>query len=292
MSGKIGGGVVALGVRLHIHAGVELIVADELPDLGGDVVLHPPLDHLILDRGVLHALEDLFLLHPQDLGQPLSDECGVIAALGGDFGVGGDAALFLLLLLGKSGALFQLGHRPLGRRLLSLHDVLGGDDDVVNVGGDGQPVAFGVVNGAPGRGHQQVPGLLVNGLLLQLVVLADLHVPQLPEQRDKDNHPEDHHQENGAAQDGPVGPAVTGPGFCFARSLCHAGLLVKSPCGRFPKEEGVRKYTIFLRPALSLSLLGLDERYVPTHWKYAWNPLKISLVLSKRPLFSVSPSAR
>ena len=42
-----------------------------------------------------------------------------------------------------------------------------------------------VIDGAPGGADHRTAGLLVNGLFLQFLVLADLQVIQLPEERGK-----------------------------------------------------------------------------------------------------------
>ena len=60
--------------------------------------------------------------------------------------------------------------------------------------------------------HRQIQGLLVDGLLLILVVVDNGHVPQLPEQGDKQHNPTHHHQKNRAPENDALGAAAPGGG--------------------------------------------------------------------------------
>ena len=213
-----------LGIGQEVDAGIEAVFLLEGAHGGGDVVIHPPLEHLILGGGVLHALEDGVGLHSQDLRQALGHELLVPAGHGSTLSVGELVALGGLLL-----PRFGLG-------LLRGQNVLGGDDHIVDVGGDRQNISLGVIDGPSGGGDQHVSGLLTDGLLLVEAVVHDLDLPQLPQQGDKGQHPEHHHEEDGAPQDGAVLAAVGTACIVFALFLCHSGLLTL-----WMMNKGVRK---------------------------------------------------
>ena len=240
-------GVDPLGVGQEVDPGIEAVLLLEGPDGLGDAVVHPPLEDLVLGGGVLHALEDGVGLHPQDLRQALGHELLVPAGHGGAL---------------RAGELFALGRLllpRLGLGLLRRQDVLGGDDHVVDVGGHGQDIPLGIVDGAPGGGDQHVSGLLADGLLLVEAVVHDLDLPQLPQQGDKGHHAEHRHQKDGAAQDGPVLAAVGAALLVSALFLCHALLLLLRMM-----NKGVRKalfsYALWcsLWPPLSHCMRGLS----------------------------------
>ena len=125
-----------LGIRQQVDAGIEVVGVLELPNSLGYVVVHPPLEDLVLGGGVLHPLEDVCFLHTQDIRQALGDKFLVGAVHRRHLGVGDDQIFLFLLRIGEAGALFQLGCPPFRRRGLALEDVFGRDDHVLHRGGD------------------------------------------------------------------------------------------------------------------------------------------------------------
>ena len=213
--------IVALGARLHIDAPdlhgtlgrvllqdrlsrrrlhgdlVALVVdlaVDETAHLVGYLLVHPLFDDLVLGVGLFHLLQDRLGRHVQDPPKAPGNEF-LIPDDGRDIG----PAFFLRrlgLLLCCLLLLFQIAE-----------DLIGGDEYGLGRSRQSQGKAVAVVNGAPGRGDHRAAGLLGHRLLLQIIVLADLQVVELPEQHHKRSDAQNRHHQHRSAADHLVCPA-------------------------------------------------------------------------------------
>ena len=122
----------------------------------------------------------------------------------------------LLLLFRHGGVVGRLVRIAVLVRVVLLvhtaHQVPGREHQGVHRGRHGHQVSVPVVNISSGRRYRQIQGLLVDGLLLILVVVDNGHVPQLPEQGDKQHNPTHHHQKNRAPENDALGAAAPGGG--------------------------------------------------------------------------------
>ena len=194
LGGQSGVGVVPLGAGEQVEIGGGLVLHDILPDGLGLLLLDVGLD---LPVGVLDGV---------DLGvHPLLVQAGH---------QGHQVRLHLLLLLGHQGGPLRLGQGVALLVLLghALHQVVGGQDQVVDGGRHGQHIAVAVIDVPPGGRHGQVQGLLVAGLLLILVVVDHGDVPQLPAQGEKHQHAAAHHEEHRPLEDAALGVGAAGGG--------------------------------------------------------------------------------
>ena len=180
--------VVALGVGpqenapqgplLILRHRVALVVdlaVDKAAHLVGHVLLRLFHQLLILGLGLLHLGEDRLLIQSQDPGK-----------------TPGNIALVQHLRRGVGLALLlRLFRRFLDGVLLVIHkglDLQGREEDQLRRGGFRQNVAAAVIDGAPGGGDHGAGRLLGHRLFLQLRMLADLQVVELPEEGQECHH--------------------------------------------------------------------------------------------------------
>ena len=169
----------------------QSVVRDELPHLVGHLLLSLAGKHLIGRVGPLQPRRDVLLINAQNLREALGHQ------LIGRLRRGGH-------LVGVSPRLLH----PLGIVFLDLDQVPRGDNDPVDGGAHGQGVPVAVVDGAPVGLHRHIPGLLVDGQFLVIVVLYDLDLVECHQQGDERQDAEHHQKDDGAPQNGPVAPAV------------------------------------------------------------------------------------
>ena len=110
----------------------------------------------------------------------------------------------------------------------AVHQVLGGQNQVVYGGRHGQHIAVGVQNVPPVGGHRHVHQLLICGPLLVKIVVPDGDRPQLDHQRNEQSHPAHQHQKQGAPEYQALGlPVAVDPAVPVlplpARSILHVG---------------------------------------------------------------------
>ena len=228
------------GLSVRVDGGelVPLLVdlaVDEPPDLVGHVLVHLLLDVLMLRVGLFQVLQDGCLIHLQDAGEALCDVRLIPHRRGG---VG-------LSLLGG------LLRRLLDGLLLALHillDPVGVDEHRLRGVGDGHDLAVLVVDGPPGGADDGAVGLLAHRPGLQVVVLEDLQVVQLPEQRRESRHAQQQHHQHGPSADHLVCPAG---GVALASGMFGHGLSPPGPPGPDVLNTKARsKKAPFLLPAV------------------------------------------
>ena len=75
----------------------------------------------------------------------------------------------------------------------ALHQVDGGEDQLIHRGRHGHHVVVPVVDVAPAGGYDKVQLLLLGGGLLILLLVDDGDIPQLPAQGNEHQHAAHHH---------------------------------------------------------------------------------------------------
>ena len=138
LAGQGAKGVIALAVGHQIDA-ADLVFINKFTHLVGLLLLHFLANDLVIGLHLIFLAADILLVHAQDLRQGLSDQVLVAFVLG---------------------------------------DLVGGDENGLGRGGNGQGLAVGVVDRAAGGRDGGGAGLLGHGFLLQLVVADDLQVIQ------------------------------------------------------------------------------------------------------------------
>ena len=145
VGGKVGIGIVPLGVRFELHA-LQIVPGLEGADLGGPVPVDLPRHGLVPGAPVAGHTEDPFPVLAEDAGEPRGDQLRVLP-------VHGDL---------RRGEI----HREGG-------------------GADGQHPAVDVIDRAAARRDRRAPELLAQGGALELVVAEDLQPEQLGDQDGK-----------------------------------------------------------------------------------------------------------
>ena len=257
-SNDIGGqgtiGIVPLGVRFHIYAPqldllpfrnrisfVINLTVDEFAHFIRGRLFGPEFDDLVLRIGLLHFFQDRTLIHSQDPAQPPGN-IGLIPNFRSSVG----CSVFCRL---------GLSLRLLG--FLRVHiflNFLGRDEHRLRCGGQRQRREIPVVDCAAGGRNDGAAGLLGNRLLLQVLMLTDLQIIELPEQRHKRTHSQQNHYQHGSAANHLIGPAGR---VTFSAGIdCHG---MRSPFGLRPgpwfalPKRGSKKVSSY-SPRSSISL--------------------------------------
>ena len=292
-------GVVTLAGGHQVDAMGQVVLGDKLLYRLRFLWLHPVFDDLILGVLVLQMLHHILNFQVQDGRQVLRHK------LVGRLRIVGQRAAILLSVLHLL---------PIG--LLGLQQILGGELHIVHRGAHGQHGPLAVIDGAPVGGNGAVSGLLLHRQFLIVIMLTDLDLPQLEEQRDKCHQSKQHHQEQAADQNGAVGPPVRllpDDSSAFLSFFCHFRLtslgiiqhLYAAPRLEIP-QEGVRKF-LFLRPLSHLHLLAdlflptsqerplsflpADAVYGADQLKYSTISVKMECILSTAPSTPVASSS-
>ena len=240
LGGHGGVGIVSFGVGGQVEASLQIVLVNKGADLVGHVVLHLFRQHLVGRLGLLQPGHDILPVQAQNLGHLVGDEIigglhlGLLLRLYGGFGAGiAKLVLFVHLHRGQ--------HVP------------GREDDILHRAADGQDIPVGIVDGAPvGRGGN-LPGLLGDGLILQLLMLHHLELPELAKEDAKGEDPKNAAEHQDPLHALPLQPA---PGMggaalvCCLSSQSHCSVPPAFCFGRW-QYEGVRNR--FLTPSCFLS---------------------------------------
>ncbi|MPM14948.1 hypothetical protein SDC9_61312 [bioreactor metagenome] len=188
LGGQRGGGIITLGTGRDVEPVGQMVIQHKLPYLGGNLLFYPGGQNLVSGIDFFQMFHDFVRVRTQNGSQAVGDEV-----------VGG----FLPAVFGGAFPVF------LFKLLLHQQNIPGGQDDVVCGGRDGQDVSLRVINGAPVGGDGHVTGLLFDRLGLVKVMIDDLDLPQLDEERPEGNDPEHNHEKKASAKNDPVGaPAL------------------------------------------------------------------------------------